>query len=155
MPTFTLRRWVALAAVLFCSCLARAATAQDLLLGASSAGDPFTSVWVDSSQGVTMDSDLAKQVATQYSTTDWAFFDNNQLVIGKNAQPVLTAFYVGDEDRTFFLVHRRAQNVSVDGVVVRDPSTKEGLATLFIITSTEDGSSTATAYLEFDLKFLQ
>jgi len=153
MPTFTLRRLVTLAAALCFLTLSRAAFAQELLIGASVTGEPFAVAWADTSQGLSLDEQRAKDVIAQFTGTDWAFFDDSRLVIGKNAEPILILAFVGTEDQTFFLVHRREATYQVDGKVLRDPETKEGFADIYLTTVAEDGKSSSTVFLEVDLKF--
>jgi hypothetical protein len=153
MPSSTFRRLVTLAVALCFLSLPRAASAQDLLIGASVVGEPFALAWADTSQGLSLDDQRARDVIAQFTGTDWAFLSGNQLVIGKNAQPILITAYVTTEDQTFFVIHRRTTTYQVDGKVIRDPATKEGFADLYLTTVAEDGQSSSTVFLELDLKF--
>lgn len=157
MHASTLRRLVTLAVSLFCLCLARGAMAQDaqLLLAARTTQEPGAFVWVDTPEGLGISTEAAQAIRTQFAGTDWGFFDNNQLIIGKDAQPILIAFYVANSDSTFFIIHRRTRTFSIDGTAFRDAATKEGLADLFITTFAEDGNSSQTAYLSFRLSFVR
>jgi hypothetical protein len=92
-------------------------------------------------------------VIAQFTGTDWAFFDDGRLVIGKNAEPILIVTFASTEDQTFFVVHRRETTYQVDGKVIRNAETKEGLADIYLTTLAEDGKSSSTVFLEVDLKF--
>jgi hypothetical protein len=157
MPSSTLRRLFAVAAALCFFPLSRAAFAQDpqLLVGARVVGESIALAWADTSEGLRLDDERAQAVIEQFTGTDWAFFDNSQLVIGKNAEPILSLFFAATEDRTFFIIHRRESTFQVDGKVIRDAATKEGFADLYITTIAEDGTSSSTVFLEVGLNFTQ
>src|SRR5687768_7077834 len=120
MSTLTLRRLVTLAAALGSLSLSRSALAQELDIGAQVTGTPNAIAWADTSQGLQLDDQRAKDVAAQFTGVDWGFFDKNQMIIGKNAEPILTLFYLTNEARTFFLYHRRERTYQVDGMAFRD-----------------------------------
>lgn len=155
MPTSTLRRLLTLAAALCVLSLSPTAFAQDpqLAIGARTTSAPFTFAWVDTAEGLRLDEQRARDVAAQFSDTDWAFFDNSQLVIGKNAQPLVGVFYAASEDLSFFLLHRREKSFQMDGKVIRDPQTRQGFADLYITTVAEDGQSSSTVFLQVPLNF--
>jgi hypothetical protein len=116
-------------------------------------GDPSALAWADTSEGLSLDEQRAKDVIEQFKGTDWAFMDDSSLVIGKNAEPILIVAYAGTEDQTFFVLHRRQPTYQVDGKVVRNPETKEGFADIYLTTIAEDGKSSSTVFLQVDLKF--
>jgi hypothetical protein len=153
MSTSTLRRLLTLAASLCLLSLCRPALAQDLEMGARATGTPFTVAWADTGQGLQLDPDRAKDVADQFAGVDWGFFTNGQLIIGKNAEPILTLFYITNEARTFFLFHRRERTYQVDGLALRDAADKTGLAEFYITTVAEDGSASSTVFVRTDLSF--
>jgi hypothetical protein len=152
-----LRRCLTLAAALCCFFISPAAFAQDpeLDIGAQVIGTPNTVAWADTSQGLSLDEQRAKDVATQFTSADLGFFKDNTFVIGKNAQPVLVLAYVVNADTTFFLYHRREPTYQVDGSAFRDPETKEGFAEFYLTTVAEDGKSSSTVFVQARLKWLR
>jgi hypothetical protein len=150
-----IRRLIPLAA-LFCVALSRSAMGQAMLLNAATSTSLTVDVFADTADGrVSLNPDAAQPIQDQYTGTDWGFFDDGTLVIGKNAQPVQQAVYLTTQDRTFFVFHFTDKTHIVNGTVIRsstDP--KQGAAELFLTTLAADGSST-TAYVQFLLTFVQ
>jgi hypothetical protein len=155
MSNQAVRRLVPLVALL-CVALSRSAMAQAMLQNAATTTSVTVDVFADTAGGqVSLDASAAQPFMDQYSGTDWGFFDNSLLVIGKNAQPVQQAVYLTTQDRTFFLFHFTDKTHIVNGTVIRgstDP--KQGAAEMFLTTLAADGSST-TAYIQFILSFVQ
>jgi hypothetical protein len=150
-----IRRLIPLA-VLLCVALSRGAMGQAMLLNAATTTSLTVDVFADTADGrASPNPDAAQPIQDQYTGTDWGFFDNGLLVIGKNAQPVQQAVYLTTQDRTFFVFHFADKSHIVNGTVIRsstDP--KQGAAELFLTTLAADGSST-TAYIQFLLTFVQ
>jgi len=150
-----IRRLIPLAALL-CVALSRGAMGQAMLLNAATTTSLTVNVFADTADGhVSLDTNAAQPIQDQFTGTDWGFFDDGTLVIGKNAQPVQQAVYLTTQDRTFFVFHFTDKTHIVNGTVIRsstDP--KQGAADLFLTTLAADGSST-TAYIQFTLTFVQ
>jgi hypothetical protein len=155
MSNQAIRCMVPLAALL-CVALSRSAMAQAMLQNAATTTSLTVNVFADTADGrVSLDASAAQPIMDRYTGTDWGFFDNDLLVIGKNAQPVQQAVYLTTQDRTFFLFHFTDKTHIVNGTVIRsstDP--KQGAAEMFLTTLAADGSST-TAYIQFILSFVQ
>lgn len=155
MSNQAIRRLIPLAALL-CVALSRSAMAQAMLQNAATTTSLTVNVFADTADGrVSLDANAAQPIQDQYTGTDWGFFDNDLLVIGKNAQPVQQAVYLTTQDRMFFVFHFTDKTHVVNGTVIRsstDP--KQGAADLFLTTIAADGSST-TAYIQFTLSFVQ
>jgi hypothetical protein len=150
-----IRRLIPLAALL-CVALSRSAMAQAMLQNAATTTSLTVNVFADTADGrVSLDPNAVQPIQDQYTGTDWGFFDDGTLVIGKNAQPVQQAVYLTTQDRTFFVFHFTDKTHIVNGTVIRsstDPM--QGAADMFVTTLAADGSST-TAYFQFILSFAQ
>jgi hypothetical protein len=155
MSNHAFRRLMPLAALL-CVALTRSAMAQAMLQNAAMTTSLTVDVFADTADGrVSLDASAAQPIQDHYTGTDWGFFDNGLLVIGKNAQPIQQAVYLATQDRTFFVFHFTDKTHIVNGTVIRsstDP--KQGAAQMFATTLNADGSST-TAYIQFALTFVQ
>jgi hypothetical protein len=153
MQCAAIRRLFPLAALL-CLLAARSAVAQDpqLLIGARVTAAPIGLSFVDSSSGISFDDAVTAPLVTQFTGTDWAFFDNGALVVGKDAQPLFAIAHAGTEDLTFFIIHRKLTQFTIDGTVFRDAASKNGSAEVFI-TQSLDNNRTATTFLRIPLAF--
>jgi len=154
MHSTRLRRLFSLAGLL-CLLAARTAVAQgdaQLVIGARVTAAPVGFSFVDSGNSLSLDSAVAAPLITQFTGTDWAFFDDGALVIGKNAQPLFVIAYIGTDDQTFFVLHRRLPQFTIDGTVIRDAQSKQGIAEVFI-TQQLDNNRIGATYLRIPLAF--
>jgi hypothetical protein len=158
MSNQAIRRLMPLA-VLLSLLVARSALAQgtgQIIAGAHTSGAPNVVGFADSAQGTALSDDVAQATINQFSDTDWAFFDDGTLVIGKNAQPILITGYLGSQDKSSFLFHRRDPKFTIDGTVLRDPQNpKQGQAEFWYAVIADDGKSASTSYVLVNLTFVQ
>jgi hypothetical protein len=134
---------------------AHAQTEAKVLVKAT-AGTPVVNVIVDTSQGTGLDSKSAAGVAEQFANTSWLILDNGQLLIAKGEKAVLVANFFSNKDLSFFLVHRKSQNLDVNGTIWRssqDP--QKGFAELFITVPMQNNQGFATLHVSTDLSFGQ
>jgi hypothetical protein len=158
MSMDTFRRLMPLVVLLWLL-MARSALAQgdgQIVAGAHTSGAPNVIGFADSAQGSAVSNDVAQATVNQFSDTDWAFFDDGTLVIGKNAQPILITGYLISEDKQFFLFHRRDKKFSIHGTVLRDrQDPKQGQAEFWYAVFADDGTSASTSYVLVNLTFVQ
>lgn len=158
MSDQTMRRLLPLAALLVLL-TARSALAQgdaQIIAGAHTSGAPQAIGFADTGQSSQISDEVAQTAVTQFTDTDWAFFDDGLLVIGKNAQPILMTGYLTTSDRQSFLFHRQDAKFAINGTVVRDPQNpKQGVAEFFYTLFAVDGHSASTAYVLVGLTFVQ
>jgi hypothetical protein len=158
MSNQAIRRLMPLA-VLLSLLMARSAVAQgtgQIIAGAHTSGAPNVIGFADTAQGSAPSDDVAKATTDQFNDTDWAFFDDGTLVIGKNAQPILITGYLGSQDKSFFVFHRRDPKFTFDGTVIRDPQNpKQGQAEFWYAVIADDGKSASTSYALISLTFVQ
>jgi hypothetical protein len=130
------------------------AQSQAKLLVKATAGTPIVNVIVDTSQGTGLDSKGAAGVAQQFANTDWLILDNGQLVIAKGDKAVLVANFFTNKDLTFFLVHRKAQNLDINGTIFRSSQNpQQGFGELFVTVPLQNNQGYATLHIQAELSF--
>jgi hypothetical protein len=158
MSNLAMRRLIPLA-LLLALLMARSALAQgdgQIIAGAHTSGAPQAIGFADTEQGSQISNEVAQTAVTQFSDTDWAFFDDGTLVIGKNAQPILITGYLTTSDRQSFLFHRQDAKFAISGTVLRDSQNpKQGVAEFWYTLFAEGGRSASTAYVLVGLTFVQ
>lgn len=133
---------------------ARAQEQAQVILTAQASAEPFAFAFVDANGQTGSNAELAKTMKTHFAGSQWSITNNGQLTVSKGGQALIQALYVANEKKTWFLLHRKTAQSSVDGTIWRfsdDPN--KGAAELFLTLVGQDGKTTATVFVAVDLQF--
>jgi hypothetical protein len=125
-----------------------------ILFTARASDAPGATAVVDSADGSGLDWDLAGQYEAAYADTEWTIRADGLITVDKGGKNVLaTGCWYGDT-MTYFFVHSRNGQQTIDGEISRfksDPS--KGYAYLWLTRPSQDGQSWSTVNLYVPLTF--
>jgi hypothetical protein len=129
------------------------AAGQTVLQGQSDQ-NTYALVWMDTSNGTSLDDKTAQSTEAQFSNTTWILQDNQNLTISQNGKALLTTFWVSNKDMTYIPLHSRSGNTTVDGTIYRDSKDPaQGFAVIFINQVGSNGQSSRCLRVEANLTF--
>jgi hypothetical protein len=142
----------ALSLTLLSAPAARAQGGDQVIMTARADAKPFALAFVDSGGQSQVSEQLSKAMETQIAGSEWTLTSNGQLTISKDGKALYTARFLTNSQRTYFVVHTRTAQGSVDGTIwkYRDEPTK-GAAELIVTMLSQDGKSTATFLISTEL----
>lgn len=133
---------------------AHAQTGDQVVLAGRADADPWVIAFTDTGGRSQINEPFGKSVQQSMAGSDWSITANGVLTISKEGKQVLQIPCLGNEAKTWFLVHGRNGAAGVEGTVVRfrdEPA--KGFAILWINQPSQDGKSVYTAYVEVDLTY--
>jgi hypothetical protein len=133
---------------------ARAQGQDQVILTARADAEPFVLAFVDSGGQSQVNEQLSDALQKQFASSDWSLTNKGQLTISKDGKGLTAARFLTNTKQTWFIVHQRSAQGSVDGTIWKysnEPT--KGASELILTLVSQDGKSIATIYLSTELAF--